>query len=268
MKFSVLLSVYFRENPDYFYKSIESIIHQTLPPDEIIIVKDGPLTKELDAVIQNFLAVAPIVVVPLEKNSGLGFALNRGLQSCTHEIVARMDSDDIAREDRFEKQINFMKDHPEYALVGSNIAEFNKNVDDIVSFRKVPEKTGEINSFARRRCPVNHMSVVFKKESIIEAGGYIPFQGYEDYHLWARMLIKGLKFYNLQDNLIFARVGNNMLSRRQGLMYYKQELKLQRSFYDIGFISRHEYVTNVFLRAIPRLMPVWMLKLVYGLLRR
>jgi glycosyltransferase involved in cell wall biosynthesis len=268
MSFSVLLSVYYREKPDYFFKSLESILNQSLPPSEIVIVKDGPLTPELDEVINHYNGRACLNLVSLEKNYGLGIALNHGLSACTYDIVARMDSDDIARHDRFERQISFITKHSEYDLVGSNIAEFNRDIDDIVSYRKVPEHPDEIASFARRRSPVNHMSVVFRKDAVLKAGGYLPFRNYEDYHLWMRMLIHGSKFYNIQENLIFARIGNDMLARRQGLMYFKQELKLQSTFLKAGFIKFHIFILNIMLRAIPRLMPLFMLKIVYNRIRK
>lgn len=269
MLFSILLSVYNKENPIFFSSALDSIwSDQILKPSEIVIVKDGPLTKELDEVIELFSKSAPVKCVQLNQNCGLGIALAKGLEACSNEIIARMDSDDIAQPDRFEKQVKYLVYHPEYDVIGSNIAEFNQSVNDIVSFRKVPEQANEIFAFARRRNPMNHMSIVYRKKAVLDAGNYIPFPGYEDYYLWIRMLMKGSAFYNIQENLIFARTGNDMLSRRQGKAFFLQELKLQKEFQRIGFITRSGYMLNLLFRAIPRLFPVWGLKYVYKTLRK
>ena len=267
--FSVLLPVYFKENPEYFSNTLFSIWEsQNLKPTEIVIVKDGPLTKELDEVIISHSRISPIKCISLEKNYGLGIALAKGLEACTNEIIARMDSDDIAQPDRFEKQVNFLANHPECDIIGSNIAEFNQSEQDVVSYRNVPEQTDEIASFAKRRNPMNHMSVVFRKQAVIDAGNYIPFSGYEDYYLWIRMLQNGSKFYNIQENLILARIGNDMLARRQGKKFFIQEFKLQKEFYRIGFINQFGYMVNLCLRAIPRLFPIWGLKYIYKTIRK
>lgn len=269
ISFSVLLSVYFKENPQYFSNALNSIwSDQILKPNEIVLVKDGPLSKELDEVIDSFSKIAPIKCVSLENNCGLGIALAKGLESCSNHIIARMDSDDISQPDRFEKQIKFLIENPKYDVVGSNIAEFNQSVNDIISYRKVPEHANDIASFAKRRNPMNHMSIVFRKKAVLDAGNYIPFQGYEDYYLWVRMMLNGSLFYNIQENLILARVGNNMLARRQGKRYFIQELKLQQEYYRIGYINGANYFLNLFLRSIPRLLPVNGLKYVYKFLRK
>jgi glycosyltransferase involved in cell wall biosynthesis len=267
-EFSVLISIYTKENPLFFERAIESIWDkQTLKPDEIVIVKDGPLTKELDLIINNYSQIAPIKCVSLDKNYGLGIALARGVEHCNNEIIARMDTDDIAQPNRFEKQIRFLLENPNYDVVGSNIAEFNLSEEDIVSYRRVPEHSKEILKFAKRRNPMNHMSIVFRKKALLNAGSYVPLYGYEDYFLWVRMLQKGSKFYNIQEDLILARIGNNMLARRQGIKFFKQELNLQKKFYEIGFINKLDMMLNIILRSTPRLFPIWILKIVYKTLR-
>ncbi len=267
--FSVLFSVYSREKAIYLSSALKSIWEdQSHKPEEIVIVKDGPLTTELDSVITEFEKVAPVKCLTLDKNYGLGIALAKGLAICSYDIVARMDSDDISRPDRFEKQIQFIADHPEYDIIGSNIAEFNQSEDDIVSFRKVPELSTVICSFAKRRNPMNHMSVMFRKDAVLRAGNYIPFQGYEDYYLWVRMIMTGSLLYNLQDNLVFVRIGKGMIARRQGIFYFKQELKLQKEFYLIGFINLARYMLNILCRAMPRLLPVGLLGYIYKIIRK
>lgn len=267
--FSVLLSVYSKENPEYLYSALNSIWeNQNLKPSEIVIIKDGPLTEELDKVIETLSKIAPIKCHSLDKNYGLGIALAKGLIVCSNEIVARMDSDDIASPDRFIKQLQYIKENPEITLLSSNIAEFEENISIIRSIRKVPQAHKEIIQFAKRRNPMNHMTVMFRKSAVLDAGNYLPFHGYEDYYLWVRMLQKGYKAANLKEHLVYARIGNNMIARRQGLRFFKEELRLQKEFFRMGFINRMEWAQNILLRAFPRLMPILVLKLIYKTLRK
>lgn len=266
--FSVLVSVYFKERPEYLSSALESIWqNQSIKPSEIVIVKDGMLTIKLNKVIDTFSKISPIKCVSLDKNYGLGIALSKGLVACSNNIVARMDSDDIALPDRFKKQIPYILNHPEYDVVGSNIAEFNQKPNNIVSYRKLPESLPEIALFAKRRNPLNHMTVVFRKDAVLRVGNYIAFQGYEDYYLWVRMLLNGSAFFNIQENLVLARIGNNMIARRQGKIFFLQEVKLQNEFYRREFINQFDYIINLLLRAVPRLFPVWGLKFIYKVLR-
>ena len=267
--FSVLLSVYKKEQPEFLRKALESIWYeQSLKPSEIVLIKDGPLTAELDAVIEEFKQDKLVKTIALEKNVGLGSALAIGVEHCSNELVCRMDSDDIADSKRFEKQIGYLNSHPKVVLLSANIAEFNDSPDSIVSHRKVPTSYDDILSFAKKRNPMNHMAVVFKKSAVLDAGNYQPFQGYEDYFLWVRILAKGYRAANLNENLVLARTGNNMIVRRQGIKFFKEELRLQKEFMKLDFISRPEYFRNIFLRALPRLMPIFALKLIYKTLRK
>ncbi|MFV0345487.1 MAG: glycosyltransferase [Bacteroidales bacterium] len=267
--FSVLISVYYKEEPEYLKGALESIWNnQTIKPAEIVLVKDGPLTSELDKVVDDFSKEAPLKVLALKENQGLGKALALGLQECTNELVARMDSDDIAYPDRFEKQITFFKDNMEISLLGGQIAEFDGNRSEINGYRKVPQDYRDIMHFATKRNPMNHMTVMFKKSSVLNVGNYLPFKGYEDYFLWVRMLNNGYKAENLKDNLVYARIGNNMLARRQGVVFFKEEIRLQKEFLSMGFINRIEYFRNILLRAVPRLMPIFMLQIIYKTLRK
>jgi len=269
IKFSVLISVYHKENPDFFRLALESIwFHQTLKPSEIILVCDGPLTKELDHVIEIFGLSAPLKVCSLEKNSGLGIALQKGLSICSNELIARMDSDDISVPERFEKQVQYMTDHPETDIAGANIAEFKKSPDKICSHRRLPYKSDELICFAKKRNPLNHMTVVFKKTAVIEAGNYQPFHGYEDYHLWIRMLQKGSVIVNIPEDLVLVRIGNKMHSRRNGIKLFKQELKLLKELERINFLTNRGYYQNLLFRAFPRLLPVWGIKILYKVLHK
>jgi glycosyltransferase involved in cell wall biosynthesis len=269
IKFSVLIAVYERENPDFLELALRSVwFQQSLRPTEIVLVCDGPLTKELEHVIAIFKLRAPVKICVLEKNGGLGAALSKGLNLCSNELVARMDSDDISVSDRFEKQLKYIHDHPEIDILGANIAEFEESTDRICSYRRLPDNYNDIIHFAKRRNPLNHVTVVFRKSAVIKAGNYQPFQGYEDYHLWVRMLLNGSIICNIPANLVFVRIGNNMHSRRSGIKIFKQELKLLKEFLQLNFLSKEDYLTNILFRAFPRLFPVWGIKLVYRILHR
>ncbi len=269
INFSVLISVYQKEKPEFFSLALESIWnHQVLRPSEIVLVCDGPLTGGLNQIISNFRLKAPLRILRLEENKGLGVALAKGLELCTQDLVARMDSDDISVPDRFEKQIKFMVDHPEIDISGSNIAEFKESTKNICSYRRLPIHSKEILLFARKRNPMNHMTVIFRKSAVIKAGNYLPFHGYEDYYLWIRMIQKGSAFANIPEELVYARIGNNMHSRRRGMKLFLQEIKLLRELLRINFLNNGDYLKGFLFRAFPRLFPVWGIKLVYKILHR
>ena len=267
--FSVLIAVYHKENPEFLRLALESIwLKQTVRPSEIVLVCDGLLTNDLDKVVSNFQTTAPLRVLKLDENKGLGTALSRGLSICSNELVARMDSDDISVSERFEKQLKFMNEHPEIDISGTNIAEFQESIDKICSFRRLPYRSDDIRVFAKRRNPLNHMTVMFRKTAVLKAGNYHPFHGYEDYYLWIRMMKSGSLFGNIPENLVFARIGNNMHSRRRGFRLFNQEIKLLRELVRMDFLSNTEYLQNIIIRAFPRLFPVWGIKLVYKVLHR
>lgn len=269
LPFSVLLSVYHQEDPLYFQMALSSIWdEQTLKPFEIIIVKDGLLTEALDQIIDQFSAKAPVKCVVIKQNSGLGIALAKGVEACSYNIIARMDTDDCSRPHRFEKQISFIMKHSEYDIIGSNIDEFEDQVTKIKAIRQVPEFSGQSLAYAKRRNPINHMSVVFRKQAVLRVGNYTTFKGYEDYYLWVKMLQAGSLIYNIQESLVAARVGEKMLKRRLGAKLFFQELKFQKILYQNGFTNKFEYSSNLILRALPRLMPVIVMKYIYKFLRK
>ena len=265
MQFSVLLSVYYKEKPLYLSQSLESVFEQTLPPSELVIVKDGPLTEELDQVIDGFTNKygKKITIVILPTNVGLGYALYEGLKHCTNEIVARMDSDDICKNDRFQQQIQVFNNHKDVSVVGSWVDEFIKEPVDIVSVRRVPETNQEIRLFAKRRNPMNHPTVMFKKKDVLSAGGYKDFPLFEDYYLWVRMLVNGYIFYNCQSSLLSFRISNDTYKRRGGLKYAINEIKLQRAFAHLGFVTTFEFFSNIVIRFFSRIMPNQFRNLLY-----
>lgn len=269
-QYSVLISVYHKEDPTFLHMALESVFNQSNKPDEVILVKDGPLTNDIEGVITKFKNnYNQLKVVGLDKNMGLGVALSEGLKYCTNNLIARMDTDDICNHTRFEKQVSFLMRNPNIDLVGSNITEFTSNYLEPVSERKLPENHEDIVKFGKRRNPINHMTVMFRKEAVEAVNGYIPFMGFEDYYLWVRMIMNGSKLYNIQEDLVYARVGNDMLSRRIGLEYIQSEIKLFHTFLKSGFISMLEFYYILPQRIIIRLLPKRIIELVYKkILRR
>ncbi len=269
MLFSVLLSVYNKENPIYLEESLASVFSQTQTANEVILVEDGKLTPELYLIIDQYCAKHPeLKIVKLEKNSGLGVALNEGLKYCTNDIVARMDTDDIAYKDRFEKQINYFKENPKIALLSGNIEEFIGNTSNIIGIRQVPTDYSQIKSFLKKRNAFNHMAVMFKKNAVIASGGYQHVPYLEDHDLWIRMIQNGYLAANLPDILVKARVGKDMIGRRHGFKYAKHELFFLKRQLKSHFISKIEFAILVILRIPVRLLPKFLLSFIYKVLRR
>lgn len=255
-KYSVLMSVYIKEKPEYLDLAIKSMVEQTLKPDEIIIVKDGPITDELQDVLDKYNAAYPELfnIVGYENNRGLGLALNFGLEHCRNELVARMDTDDISRLNRCEQQIKIFEDNPEIDIVGGDIAEFINSPSETVAYRRVPKTNDDILEYMKTRCALNHVSVMFKKSSIISAGGYKDCFWNEDYYLWIRMWLKGCTFANTGNVLVDVRTGEGMYARRGGLKYFNSEKELQNLMLKNKLINFNTYSINILKRLIVQLL--------------
>ncbi|MBP1043669.1 glycosyltransferase [Vagococcus sp. BWB3-3] len=267
---SLLMSIYKNETVNNFNACMESILRQTFLPVEIVLVKDGPLTKELDQAIAEAVEKYPnnFWLVPLEKNYGLGEALSIGLQKTSFSLVARMDTDDIMREDRIEKEYLYLQAHPEVAIVGSNIVEFEGTVDNIIGQREVKETNSEIVNYSKRRNPFNHMTVMYRKERVLEAGNYLPLPGFEDYFLWVRMLKNGSQGANILEPLVYAQAGEEMINRRGGLAYFKQGAVGRWKIYKNGFGSIIDYGITFIGHTIFCLIPPKMRSTFYNTLLR
>lgn len=254
--FSVLLSLYSKENPLFLKQSLDSLFSQTLLPSEVILVKDGPLTAELDTIVSDYKQRHSILkVVALEKNQGLGRALNEGLKCCSCDLVARMDTDDVAKPNRFEKQLKVFTQYPNLDVVSAWVDEFEGDVSNIISVRKLPASHSEIYSFAQFRCPVNHPVVMFRKQAVINAGGYMHMPLLEDYYLWVRMLLNGSKFYNIQESLLYFRFSPQMFKRRGGWQYAVYEYHFFNQIRKLGFISFFQFIKNILSHCIVRILP-------------
>ncbi len=266
MKFSVLMSLYFKEKPEYLTECFESLKNQTVQADEIVVVFDGAITPELEQVVQNFAEILPLNIVRLEQNQGLGKALNHGLTHCRNEWVFRMDTDDICIPERFEKQVTFIEQNPDTIIFGGQIAEFGSDINDIVSYRRVPTETKAIVEFTQKRCPFNHMTVAYQKSAVLECGGYQDLQ--EDYYLWIKLVALGKKVANLPEVLVYARVGNGMVGRRRGIAQAKAEWRLFKLKHQVGMQNIVSGFITFTMRVIPRLLPTTLLTHFYKLLRK
>lgn len=268
IKFSVLMSIYAKETPEFFSQALESLAVQSLPADEIVIVKDGSVGENLESVLDQYATKLPLKVVGYEKNRGLGYALAFGLQHCRYDWVARMDSDDIADKFRFEKQINFVTEHPALSVVGGQIQEFSESITEVMKTRTVPLDHDNIVRFLKKRNAINHVTVFFNKKDVLNAGNYEDVPGFEDYYLWVRMILNGCKVANIPENLVAVRVGNDMIGRRIGLRYAKEEYRFYKKLRKLKFLSYAEFIKVICMRIPLRLVPKPVLAFIYKKLLR
>lgn len=257
MAFSVLMSVYKNDKAEFLRQAIESILNQKLLPDEIVLVIDGKVALDIKECIQEFeFKYNFMKTIYIANNVGLGEALRIGMLNCSNEIIARMDSDDICIQGRFERQMAILLNNSEVSIVGGSIYEFVGDICNIIDEKTVPLTHDEIVHSFKRRCPMNHMTVMFWKEQVQRAGGYKHWKYDEDFYLWGRMLACGCKFINISEALVLVRVDSNTYKRRGGWEYFKSEALLQKKFHEIGIISICDLCINVLIRlALQILLP-------------
>jgi len=257
--FALLVPVYDGDRPDHIRRAMRSAVDdQTVRPDQVIIVRDGPVRDELARCLDELQRASPVPVtfVPLPRNAGLGPALDQGLAASWFDVVARMDADDVAMPHRFEVELPLIADAD---IVGAGLLEFVEDTDDIVGRRVPPTDPGQIRRYARMHDPFNHPTVVYRRAAVLAAGGYGDLPLMEDYALFARMLQAGARAVNVAEPLVYYRVGTKAFKRRGGTGLLQSELRLQRDFLRRGFISPPEYVRNVVVRGGYRLIP-WRLR--------
>lgn len=264
-EFSVLMSLYIKEKPEYLRQCLDSVLNNTVMPNEIVIVKDGPLTDELEAVLSEYIYQNESLykIVPLEKNKGLGLALAEGIPYCTNEIIARMDSDDIAVPNRFELQLKAFENDSDLDIVGGQIIEFENNPEEPVAERRVPLTHDEIVEYQKKRSAFNHVTVMYKKSKVLEAGNYKDCPLMEDDMLWVDMLLAGAKGANIDEYLCKVRTNRDMIARRGGLKYYKKYKKARKQILDTGFITKKEYRQTNRIQFFVCIMPKWLRKKVF-----
>lgn len=245
-KFSVLMSVYAKDNPRWFEEAIISITNQTVNPSQTVIVVDGQITEELELILEKYKK--QIDILRLEKNSGLGIALRKGLEICKYPLVARMDSDDISLHDRFEKQLNVFQKNKNLSIVGGYIQEVDCDIKKNIAVRKVPLTDSEIKQYIKIRTPFNHPTVMFKKDAVVKAGSYQDFYFMEDYYLWVRMVAHNFAMANLPEILVNMRVNSNLYARRGGYKYFKSNKAIYDEMLKLGLINYPFYLFNIAVR--------------------
>lgn len=247
--FTVCMAVYKNDSASFFEEALMSVYHQTMPPSEIILVIDGPISGDLLLSVENMKSQIDILkVIPLECNMGHAVARQTGIEAASHDLCAIMDADDIAVLDRFEKQLRIFATDKEVAVVGGLIDEFIGDKQNIVGSRFVPEQDVEIKGYMKARCPMNLMTVMLRKSMIQQVGGFMDWYCEEDYYLWLRLALAKYKFYNIQETLVNVRVGEDMYQRRGGKRYFLSEAKLQRYMLKNNIISLPRFIYNVALR--------------------
>lgn len=269
--YSVLMPVYYKDNTEWLKISIESMLSQTIKPSEFIIIKDGPITSELEEVINYYCELFPklFVIENFENNVGLGRVLAYGVELCSNEYIARMDADDYSLPDRCERQLEIFEQDNSLDVVGSNVKEFTEEINNIISYVNLPETNDEVIKFAKKRCPIRHPAIMYKRSKVLLAGNYRDYRHAQDYNLAVNMLIKGYKFYNIQEYLTFMRVNKDFYKRRGGLKQLKLVLRLKKEFLGCGFYSITDYIISALGNAIVCLMPNSLRRIFYkNILRR
>ena len=257
LQFSVITSVYKNDKPEYIRVALDSLlVQQTVKPDEIVLVQDGPVSHETSRLLLEYKDNygEKLNVIRLTQNKGLGNALMLGVENAKYDIVARMDSDDICAPDRFEKQLAYIESHPECDIVGGQITEFIDTPDNIVGKREVPCDNEAIYHYMRSRCALNHPTVMFKKKAVLDAGNYQDWFWNEDYYMWIRMMEHKCVFANLSDVLVNMRSGLDQYGRRGGMKYFKSEIGIKKLMLEKGMITRKEYIINYLERFIVQLI--------------
>jgi glycosyltransferase involved in cell wall biosynthesis len=265
-KLSVVMAVYKNDNPKWVAEAIDSILNQTYKADEIVVVIDGPISKSIQNTLDSY--GKKLTKIQLPKNKGLWNALNVGIEDAKHSLIARMDSDDIAKKDRFEKQIKVFRSDPDLAVLGGQLIEFSETVSNTGTQRKVPESHVEIVKFARFRSPLNHPTVMFRKEKVQQVGGYHEFYRTEDYDLWVRMIQAGMKMKNLPDTLLHYRLNKANVNRKTTFTQHRESIKLQKRLRREGFLSFGDYITARAARSMFYYMPNQLKYLAYRKLLR
>lgn len=259
-KYSVLMSLYKKENPEYLRIAIDSMLNQTVAPDEIVLVEDGPLTDELYAVLDDY----PILHrIKNEKNLGLGLALNVGLKECRNELVARMDTDDCSKPERCEKQLQRFLEKPYLAIVGSHIDEFIGDTSNVISQRIVPTTSEEIYKFAKKRSAFNHPTVMYSKTAVLENNGYANLKRNQDVDLFGRMQFNGYKAENIDEALLWFRSSDELAKRRKSWQNTWSYIATIREFWKMGYSSFIDYAIVGIAQTGMYLMPIKLQNYIY-----
>ncbi|MGK0545750.1 glycosyltransferase [Halomonas cupida] len=266
---SVLMTTYRGDNSSFLSDAIASVwCNQLDRPSQIVVVKDGLLSKDLDDVILYWeeKLCGVLTVVSLPENIGLAKALNEGLRYCRYDLVARMDSDDVALPNRFQKQFWFMSKHSEIVASSAWVAEYSEDMSACHAVRKVPEAHCDIMKFCKTRSPMNHPAVIFRKNVVQDLGGYPSFRKSQDLALWSKLIVSGHKLANIPEVLLRMRTGDEFYTRR-GMKHFFQELRVIKYQKSIGLINSYELCISVSIRFVARVLPSFLRKLMYRFIR-
>lgn len=271
-KYSVLMSVYYKENPSWFDKSIKSMLDQTIKPSEFVLVEDGPLTDELDKVVEKYENTYPNIfkIIKLPKNVGLGPALKKGVEECKYDWIARADSDDISVHNRIEKQFDRIFENKKIDFIGANHIEFIDDVSNINSYvyKKLPINYEDIVSYSKKRNPFSHSVVLMKKEAVINCGNYRKFHLVEDYDLWLRMIKNGCYCENIDEYLSYVRISNDLYKRRGGIKYLKSMNTFKWEQYKNDYFTLNDYIKSIIPHIVVCLLPNKIREFIYKKLLR
>lgn len=248
------MCVYSGDNAEHLESAVDSILHQSVQPSEVVLVVDGPVPSSVESVISEYGKLPYFKIVKLEENQGHGIARRVCLSNCTHDIVALMDADDISVPQRFEKELAVLLKRDDLSIVGGDIAEFIDGPDNVVCYRKVPSEDKDIKEYMKKHCPMNQMTVMFRKSDVERAGGYLDWYCEEDYYLWLRMYLAGMNFANIPEVLVNVRVSKETYQRRGGIRYFNSEAKLQRYMLQNRIIRVPTYISNMLKRLIVQVL--------------
>ena len=260
---TLLMSVYAGERPEFLSAALNSLEQQTDQPDEILLVKDGPISQELESVIKEYERRLGLRTISLPDNGGLARALNAGLAAARHPWIMRFDTDDLCLPHRVARQRKMIESDT-FDVFGSQIIEFDDDPVVTTRLRNVPTQHSQILQFSRKRNPFNHMTVCYRKDLVLRCGGYPEIRFLEDYALWIKMLVAGAQCANDAEPLVKARIGNGMINRRGGLRYARSEIKLQAFMVREGFKPFHLAVVDAATRLGVILAPITLRKLIYN----
>lgn len=263
--YSVLMPVYKKDNVNWIKEAVDSMLYQSVTPSEFIIIQDGPVPKEIESLINNYINMYPNLFKLLvnDKNLGLGESLRKGVLACTYEYIARMDADDISNTFRCEKILEYMVQNPELSLVGSDCIEFIDKINNIQGYVRLPNTPEAVNKFAKQRVPIRHPSIIFKKSDVLKVGNYKPILRSQEYDLVVRMIMDGMKIANIPEILFYIRVGEDFYSRRGGLDKALLLAKQRRDFYKYGFYKFYEYIFYASINIGVCLMPNYLRAFIY-----
>lgn len=255
--YSVLVSLYEKERPEYLTSCLDSIFNQTVAPDEVVVVKDGPLTGELESVLNSYSNTHPdcFTFIDYPENKGLWYALSVGVPACRNDLIMRMDVDDWMMPERAEKELRVFAENPAYGCVGTLVTEFEGDIAQPIALVDLPEKHEDIIKFGKRRCPFRHPSLMFKKSAVLAAGNYQEMPLFEDYDLYMRLASSGCIFYNIQESLVYVRTSQDFFARRGSFAYMRKMLHFKRTCLARGDYTLPEFFSCTVPHIVVCLMP-------------